>query len=259
MRFINEYSFLSNMYPCQIRYGGETFPCVETAFQYMKCCDSNDKKRFRKNGDWVDGFTARKLGRQVKLIKDWNSARLVIMYELLEEKFYNNEKLRKALKDTGDLYIEEENNWNDTFWGVCNGVGQNLLGKMIMEIRQNIIDNDKKSLKVIVAGTRSFNDYKLMTKKLDNYFKNVKPTIICGEARGADTLGKKYALEHGYEVKSFPADWSKGKSAGYQRNEEMADYADALVAFWNGSSKGTEHMIKTMQNMKKPVRIVKYT
>ncbi len=257
MKFEGEYAFLSNMYSCPVKYDMEIFPCVETAFQFQKCVTVEDKEKFiNDDGYWVNGFLARKFGRKVKLRSDWEEVKLIIMYELLEEKFYRNEKLREALKKTGNIEIVEDN--DDTFWGVCNGKGQNMLGRMLMEIRENIIQADKKPMKVIVAGSRGFDNYNFLAKKLDKILQDVNPTIICGEARGADTLGKKYAELHSYKVMSFPADWSKGKGAGYIRNEQMAENADALVAFWDGKSKGTEHMIKTMKSMNKPVRVVKY-
>lgn len=114
-------------------------------------------------------------------------------------------------------------------------------------------------MKVIVAGGRDFNNYKLLEEKLDFYFQNITPVIICGEARGADTLGRKYAEKHGLEVISFPAQWERyGKSAGFKRNEQMSQYADACIAFWDGKSKGTQHMIETMRKKRKIVRVVQY-
>lgn len=78
-------------------------------------------------------------------------------------------------------------------------------------------------------------------------------------ARGADRLGEKYAKEHGYKVLYFPADWDiDGKSAGFIRNVKMAENADALVAFWDGKSVGTKHMIETAQNKGLAVRIKRY-
>ena len=259
MEFRDKYAFLSNMYSCHVRYDGETFPCVETAFQYAKCADENDKEKFiNDRGHFVGGFVAKKLGRQIKMRDDWKYARLEVMYELLEDKFYHNEGLRQALKDTGDKWIQEDNTWGDTFWGVCNGVGENMLGKMIMEIRQNIQDYDRKIKKVIVAGSRNFKDYSLLCKWLDFSFSNITPIVVCGEARGADSLGRKYAEEHNYLIESYPADWTKGKNAGYVRNEKMAEIADCLIAFWDGKSKGTEHMINTMKKLNKPVKVVKF-
>ena len=104
----------------------------------------------------------------------------------------------------------------------------------------------KSEFNVIVAGSRIFNDFDLLTKKLDEIFIERKPTsIICGEAQGADTLGRIYAKERGINVLSFPANWDKyGKVAGFVRNTEMLKHADAVIAFWDGKSKGTEHMIR---------------
>jgi len=83
--------------------------------------------------------------------------------------------------------------------------------------------------------------------------------IVCGMTNGADLLGKRYGEEHRYPIKEFPPDWTKGKSAGYIRNEEMAKYADALIAFWDGSSKGTKHMIDLAKKYNLKVKVQKYT
>ena len=114
--------------------------------------------------------------------------------------------------------------------------------------------------KVIVAGGREFNDYQLLKNKLDQFLQNkTEIEIVCGKARGADTLGETYAKEMGYYVKEFPAQWSKfGKRAGYIRNEEMAKYADACVAFWDGQSTGTKHMIDLANKHKLEIKIIKY-
>ena len=100
-----------------------------------------------------------------------------------------------------------------------------------------------------------------MREKLDFLLKNYAPDIeiVCGEALGADSLGKFYAQRKGYNVRSYPADWNKyGKSAGIRRNKQMAEVADALVAFWDGKSRGTKNMIEQMRRLKKPVKIVYY-
>jgi len=83
--------------------------------------------------------------------------------------------------------------------------------------------------------------------------------IVSGTARGADSLGAKYAKERGYTVKEFAPQWDKfGKSAGYKRNAEMADYADALIAFWDGESKGTNHMINLAKEKNIKIKVVNY-
>lgn len=113
---------------------------------------------------------------------------------------------------------------------------------------------------VIIAGGRDFTDYGLLKSKCDYFFRDKKPTaILCGEARGADSLGKQYAQKHGIPVQSYPAEWNRyGKKAGYIRNKEMAENADALVAFWDGASKGTKNMIDLAKAKGLPVRIVHY-
>ena len=117
----------------------------------------------------------------------------------------------------------------------------------------------KDKFRVIVAGTRTFDDYKLLEEKLDKIFKNHRPTsIVCGEAKGADTLGKEYAKKHNIHVDSFPANWEKyGKQAGYIRNEEMAKNAEALIAFHKDNSAGTKHMIETAKKNNLQIRVIK--
>lgn len=100
-------------------------------------------------------------------------------------------------------------------------------------------------MKVIIAGSRTFKDYALLCKHCDKMLGRIKNLeIVSGTAKGADKLGEQYANERGYAVRQFPADWDKyGRAAGYKRNAEMARYADALIAFWDGKSRGTKHMI----------------
>lgn len=116
------------------------------------------------------------------------------------------------------------------------------------------------NFKVIVAGGRDFNDYNLLKNKLDYLLSNKKDIeIVCGEAKGADSLGKRYAIENNHNIKSFPADWNTyNKSAGYIRNKQMAEYSDALIAFWDGKSKGTNHMINLAKEKGLKVKIVIY-
>lgn len=119
--------------------------------------------------------------------------------------------------------------------------------------------------KLIVAGGRDFADYELLSRKLDKIRKSVWENyvaddleIVSGTARGADKLGERWARQHQVGVKQFPADWGRyGKRAGYLRNEQMAKYADTLIAFWNGS-KGTGHMINLAKENGLGVMVVRY-
>lgn len=130
-----------------------------------------------------------------------------------------------------------------------------------------------KELRVIIAGSRDFDDFsKLMNSCIDilsditNKNDDLdKIRIVSGTARGADLLGEQYAKVAGYEVSRFPADWDGlGKRAGYVRNAEMAKYAMAdgnygvLIAFWDGKSKGTKHMIDLAEKKGLKVHIVRF-
>ena len=115
--------------------------------------------------------------------------------------------------------------------------------------------------RVIIAGSRDFDDYDLLKHTMDRLLVNISDevVVVCGMARGADTLGEKYAKSKGYRVNYFPANWEEyGKSAGYKRNEQMAQNADALVAFWDGESRGTRHMIELAKKYDLRVRIKLY-
>lgn len=112
--------------------------------------------------------------------------------------------------------------------------------------------------RVIISGSRTFRNYEMLECTMDHLLQNVTDDIqiVCGKARGADALGEMYANDRGYDVRYFPADWEGlGKSAGFRRNELMADNADALVAFWNGKSNGTKHMIQVAKQKKLKVRV----
>ena len=113
-------------------------------------------------------------------------------------------------------------------------------------------------MKIIIAGGRDFNNYYILEKVL-NSFKGLIDEVVSGDARGADELGARWATYNNIHVNHFPADWDYyGHAAGFIRNIEMADNADALIAFWDGKSKRTGHMIKTMQMKKKPYRVFNY-
>jgi len=126
-------------------------------------------------------------------------------------------------------------------------------------------------MKVIIAGSRSINDQGY----LNDIYKAVilsdfiLTEVVSGMAAGVDMLGELYAVENNIPVARFPADWKNidvpgaiikqnmyGKYnavAGHMRNKEMAEYADALIAVWDGKSKGTKNMLTIMKKMKKPV------
>jgi len=120
-----------------------------------------------------------------------------------------------------------------------------------------------KEFKLIVAGGRDFLDYERMHAVLFDVAEqaghDTAISIVSGMARGADRVAYEIAKAENIKCYEFPADWNQyGKRAGYLRNENMARVADGLLAFWDGKSRGTAHMIKTMRVLGKPVQIVSY-
>ena len=113
--------------------------------------------------------------------------------------------------------------------------------------------------KVIIAGSRDFSDFQLLYSKCEEILESQTDIeIVSGTARGADKLGEHYASLKGHSVAKFPADWDKhGKAAGYVRNKEMAEYADMLIAFWDGESRGTGHMINLATEKGLDVHVIK--
>ena len=117
-------------------------------------------------------------------------------------------------------------------------------------------------MKVIIAGGRDFRDSEVLFERCDYFLSSTDKKsieIVSGTCKGADRLGEAYGVLRKMKVTQFPADWDQhGKSAGYIRNKEMAEYADALIAFWDGKSKGTKHMITLAKKAKLKVRVVEY-
>lgn len=98
-------------------------------------------------------------------------------------------------------------------------------------------------MKVIIAGSRTICNPFYVSLAIKNADFPISE-VVCGLAHGVDLFGKLWAEVFHVPVKEFPADWTNlGKRAGYVRNTEMAEYADALIAIWDGKSKGTKHMI----------------
>lgn len=132
-----------------------------------------------------------------------------------------------------------------------------------------------KELRIIVAGSRDFNDYELLHDTLMKYLADMDDSniignpsdvkFISGTERGADVLGEQFAYTYEYDVIRFPADWDTyGKSAGYRRNDEMVKYASyddnfgVLFAFWDGKSRGTKHMIDLAKRYELEVHVVNF-
>jgi len=136
-------------------------------------------------------------------------------------------------------------------------------------------------MKVIIAGGRTYANYNQLKQKCEEILifyqtSHEEIEIISGMAYGADKLGAKLAMEKGWKLTQMPADWNKfGLSAGFKRNEEMAKYANewerdlakgelirtnqpALIAFWDGESKGTGHIIDLAKKYNLKIHVIKY-
>ncbi len=136
-RFDGEYFFLSNFSASPFRINYVLFPTMEHYFQANKADNQNDYLHIayaHAPGE------AKRLGRKIQLRPDWEKIKDNVMLTGLRKKFEDPE-LRSLLLATGDEELVEGNYWGDTYWGVCNGVGQNKLGKLLMQVREEIKNN----------------------------------------------------------------------------------------------------------------------
>lgn len=138
VRIINEfrgdYYFLSNFYNAPVAYEGTTYKNSEAAFQAAKCADVKERGSFAQ----LSASDAKRAGRRVKLRQDWETVKYSVMYEIVLKKFEQNDYLRQRLLDTGYAFLEEGNTWGDTTWGTVNGVGNNVLGVILMRVREEL-------------------------------------------------------------------------------------------------------------------------
>jgi ribA/ribD-fused uncharacterized protein len=164
-KFEGRYRFLSNFYPCKIEHKGIVYPSVEHFYVAMKVTemqliDGNyytaaDFRemlaRIKEPGD------VKKLGQRIKVRKDWDDKKLEFMNWAVREKF-KNETLSEMLISTGDQELIEGNWWKDYFWGVCNGKGENHLGKILMQVREELkLSNQKPSIEDIIKDKNKLN------------------------------------------------------------------------------------------------------
>jgi ribA/ribD-fused uncharacterized protein len=134
-QFRGKYRFLSNFYPSRVVLEGEEYQTVEHAYQaakFPKGSDIREKIRFS-----LTPGNAKRIGRSGSLDSHWEDRRLSMMQNLVLQKFIKDEELQNMLLETGDMILEEGNNWKDTFWGVdlISGEGENYLGKILMQTR----------------------------------------------------------------------------------------------------------------------------
>lgn len=136
--FKGEHHWLSNFYSCPVHFEGLTFKNSEAAFQAAKTLNMDEREKFV----GLSPLIAKRKGRRVKLRSDWEDVKIVVMRNVLRCKFSQNPELKAKLIATGDSKLEEGNNHGDRTWGVCSktNTGKNLLGKILMEIRAELMN-----------------------------------------------------------------------------------------------------------------------
>lgn len=132
--FQGKYRFLSNFWPAEIHYKGYTYVSTEHAYQAAKALNPEDHDLV---ATAKTPAQTKKLGRKIKVRPDWDQVKDQVMLDVVRLKFKIPE-LRDALLETGNAILIEGNTWGDTYWGVCGGVGQNKLGRILMQVREEI-------------------------------------------------------------------------------------------------------------------------
>lgn len=135
--FFGDYRWLSNFHKCTIWFDGVGFPSTENAYVYAKLSDY-DRSHAWETVSALMSCTpseSKKLGREIPIREDWDRIKFDVMSAVVFEKYYRHIELRHQLLATGSKLLEETNHWGDTYWGVCDGKGQNKLGKIHMRIR----------------------------------------------------------------------------------------------------------------------------
>ena len=134
--FQGEYRFLSNFYPATVVFEGITYPTAEHAYQSAKTTNMAERRRIAAVAAPAD---AKREGRALSPQRpDWEQVKFDVMEKVVRDKFTRNADLREKLLATGDAYLEEGNTWNDRIWGVYQGQGENRLGKILMQVRDEL-------------------------------------------------------------------------------------------------------------------------
>lgn len=142
----DEARFLSNFYPhrkggglyphpVSVIYNGLEFDCVENAYQAAKSLDKSIQIEIQA---MTPNISKKYWDEREGIRADWKEVRLGIMTDLVAQKFYNSKPLQEMLLATGDTILEEGNDWDDVYWGICNEIGENHLGRILMQIRSDL-------------------------------------------------------------------------------------------------------------------------
>lgn len=258
-------NWFSNYVPIDgtpFRYGANNFQTVEAFYQAQKYTPIHEKKitAMAKMKPWEAKAHWRDMPANKRILymrANWHMLNNMLMEIALSYKFRPGTAHHKNLMlHSGP--IVEKNNWHDNYWGDCicgaercAKQGENRLGKILTKLK----NTQHKPLNLIIAGSRTITESKHVGKALT--YAGVRTVdvdaIVSGRASGVDAIGEHIAQLNMLPVVYFPANWEDlGKKAGHIRNKQMAEYADALIAVWDGSSRGTLNMISTMRNLGKP-------
>jgi ribA/ribD-fused uncharacterized protein len=135
--------FYSNFYPAPVVFEGLLYACAENAYQAAKTLDPEKRREFQA----LRPGQAKRAGRKLILRLDWEQVKVDVMYQIVKDKFTRHRKLRELLLSSNEELLEG-NTWGDTFWGVCRGVGQNHLGRILMRVRDELSDAYAKAEKL---------------------------------------------------------------------------------------------------------------
>ncbi len=138
--FSGVFDFLCNFHPCHIEWDGSVYTSLEHAFQAAKTLDPEQKAAIRA---CATPGEAKKAGRKARLRPDWESIKVEVMRGLLRKKFADP-VLKQKLLATGQAELIEGNWWGDRFWGVCEGEGRDMLGKLLMQVREELGKEQKQ-------------------------------------------------------------------------------------------------------------------
>lgn len=130
--FDGQYRFLSNFYPCCVVHDGIPYPSAEHAFQAAKSVHIEVREFI---AQLPTPAAAKKRGRKIELRHDWDNIKDLVMFQIVLSKFATNDDIRVKLINTYGAKLIEGNSWGDQYWGVCDGVGENMLGQILMQVR----------------------------------------------------------------------------------------------------------------------------
>ena len=136
--FAGENRFLSNFFPAEVVLDRISYRTIEHAYQAAKSIDPLVREQIQKA---PSPGKAKALGKKLDIRTNWEEIKIGIMRDLIQQKFANHELRERLIATQGEII--EGNTWGDTFWGVCDGKGRNILGILLMEEREKLLKGEK--------------------------------------------------------------------------------------------------------------------